>query len=187
MKKTLYLISCCLFFISCGLSPTAPMIPSDPDGTMTVNLSTTVDYGLFQGLADKQYPYTIYPEGKAVTAYYPYVIICLSMTPILNTHFNITVCPSLANPNGENFYNTGGEVANMGTCDGLGDVTTKPSSGYSSVSSIQEKHGYVVRFRKSYDQADITLPYTYARFYVVNWLTSNGGVVGATIRVQLPF
>jgi hypothetical protein len=94
------------------------------------------------------------------------------------------------NPYSErNFNNTGGEVANMGPCNGLGDVITKPSSGYSSASSIQEKHGYVVRFRKSYDQTDITLSYTYARFYVVNWLTSSTdhGVVGATIKIQYPF
>jgi hypothetical protein len=174
MKKTFCLLSICLFFISCG--PTAPVIPSDPEGTMTVNLSTTVDYGLFVGLADK-------PLSSM-----PYVIICFSMTNTLNTHFNITVCESLIYPSGANFYNTGGEVVDMGTCDGLGDVTTKPSSGYSSVSSIQLNHGYVIRFRKSYDQTDITLPYTYARFYAVNWLTSTtGGIIGVTIKVQLPF
>jgi hypothetical protein len=151
---------------------------ADPNGTITVSINDANNMFIYEGLAEKQY------------AQYPYLIIAMAITTsTLNTNFAMTACPDATNPHGSNFYNTGGEAANIGAVNGLGEVTTKPTTGYSVRSTFEKGHGYVVRYRKSYDQTDTSLDYYYGRFYVVDWLRSatTGGVIGVTIKYQGPF
>jgi hypothetical protein len=176
LLNSLKLLGIIIFMFSCAKDKDTTV--ADPEGTITVNLNDAGGVTLYSGPASKAY------------YQYPYVLIGFGMvTSTLNTNFNITVCPDASNPHGENFYNTGAEAANMGIVDGLGNVTTKPASGYSNVSAIEKGHGYVLRYRKSYDQADANLPYFYSRFYVVDWLKSatNGGVIGVKIKYQGSF
>jgi len=81
----------------------------------------------------------------------------------------------------------GGEVANVGEVGGLGAVVERPSAGWASMGAVEERHGYVVRFKHS-TNIGASLPYNYARLYVEDYLISTaGGMVGAKVKYQLPF
>jgi hypothetical protein len=153
-------------------------VVADPEGTITVSINDGNNMFIYEGVASKPYNQ------------YPYLIIALAITTsTLNTNFAMTACPDGGNPHGENFYNTGGEAANVGAVEGLGEVTDIPNSGYSTRCIFEKGHGYVVRYKKSYDQSDPDLPYFYGRFYVVDWLISSttDGVIGVIIKYQGPF
>ncbi len=176
---TMLMVSLTVFSISCKKENS---VPDDPEGTVTANINDVAAHMvIWEGLETGQ---LLYPQ-------YPYVVISINIDNIssLNTHFDITICPNASDIHGENFYSTGGEAADIGKVSGLGNVTIKPNSGYRRACAYQKGHGYVVRFKKSYNQADNTLDYFYGRFYVVDWLISatSGGIIGATIKYQEPF
>lgn len=80
-------------------------------------------------------------------------------------------------------------IANVGSVDGLGYVETVPTSGWAARLAVQPGCGYVIRYRGSENQRnyytmDASLE-RYARFYVVEWVTSTaGGIIGAKVRFQ---
>jgi len=157
-------------------------IVADPEGTITVTLNDASPLTIYQGIdPDPMYP--LAPDW--VNLFFQF-----GMTQsTLNAQSTINVCqyPQMGSQC-DQIYNQI-DVANLGNVSGLGNVTTKPSSGYLPVSAIQKGHGYVIRYRKTHDQSNSNFPYYYARFYVVDWLTSSttGGVIGATIKYQNPF
>jgi hypothetical protein len=192
----------CLLLISCGFQ--SPIAPTS-DNVMIINISTTSDWCLYQGLADKpnyyisgsdpvlvtpvnSTPYYLpYPEhSQPVYSLYPYISIGFSISKDLKTHFNTTTYLNLDKVGGSNFDGIGAEVVDVGVGYNVNDIIEKPTFGYSNSSIIQKHHGYVLRFRKSYDQQDTTLAYTYVKFYVVDWI-KDGGIAGATIQLQNPF
>jgi len=80
-------------------------------------------------------------------------------------------------------------IANVGSVDGLAYVETIPTSGWSARLAVKPGCGYVIRYRGSENQR---LYYTmdaslerYARFYVVEWVTSTaGGIIGARVKFE---
>jgi hypothetical protein len=153
----------------------------DPAGTITTNLNSW--YMLYEGTASV--PYT------TQYASYPNIQRILGMDlPSLTTSFQVKLDEGLPNSGYFNWdveSTEGSEAVNMGKVNGLGNVTTKPTSGYTKSCSLQEGHGYVVRYKKSYNTpSDIN--YYYARFYIVDWvLNTSGGIIGANITLQNPF
>ncbi len=77
-----------------------------------------------------------------------------------------------------NFAVQSGTITNLGIVNGLGSITTIPTSGYSSQTSVELNHGYVIQLECG----------IYARLYVVDWIvnTSNG-IIGAKVKYQFPF
>ena len=77
--------------------------------------------------------------------------------------------------NANNFE--GADFVCLGELDGLRYVTTIPSEGWSSAVAVVPRQGYVARFNGHY-----------ARLYVVDYYVSTqGGIMGATIKYQAPF
>lgn len=161
---------------------------ADPADTITTSVNYTADntpIELYAGLADDG-PYT---SGSYT---YPYVIVYFGIDSSLNFLFATAQAEYLGtrtNPHWDGLGSDGGEVANVGQVTGLGDVTEKPSSGWSNTVAVEVGHGYVVRFKKSGYYSTANLPYVYARVYVVENLISStsGGVIGAKIKYQTPF
>jgi len=153
----------------------------DPAGTITTNLNSW--YMLYEGTASVPYV-TIYDS-------YPYIQRILGMDiSNLTTSFQIKLWDGQPNSgyfNGDVESSGGGETVNIGAVHGLGNVTDKPGSGYTNNCLLQKGHGYVVRYKKSYNTpSDVT--FYYARFYVVDWVISTtGGIIGANITLQNPF
>lgn len=81
------------------------------------------------------------------------------------------------------YYGSVGEYAivSVGYVSGLSRVNKIPQSGWSSMVSVNEGCGYIIRAK-----AKGSSEYHYARVYVTDILTgaSSGGVIGATIRYQ---
>lgn len=75
-------------------------------------------------------------------------------------------------------YETGGEIVNLGKVEGLGSITQKPTTGWSSSSAAEVGNGYVVRFKHSSSYGNSSLPYYYARFYVTDFMNSTSGGIG---------
>jgi hypothetical protein len=161
---------------------------ADPADTITTSVNYTANdtpIELYAGLADDG-PYT--DQGRT----YPYVIISFGINSSLNFAFHTAEAEYLGthtNPYWNGLGSYGGEVAHVGQVTGLGDVTEKPSSGWSTTVAVEVGHGYVVRFKKSKNYSTANLPYVYARVYVVENLISStsGGVIGAKIKYQTPF
>jgi len=152
---------------------------SNPDGTVSVTLNGLANLILYEGIDPN--PYRV---G------YQYLNFQFGMTQSsLSCQSTINTCPTAVSDFRCGQLYAKIDVANIGEVGGLGYVTSKPNSGYSPVSQIQKGHGYVIRYKKTHDQTDQTYPYFYARFYVVDWLTSatSGGVIGATVNYQNPF
>jgi len=153
---------------------------ADPSGTITTNLASPIL--LYEGMATVPY----------VTQYqtYPYIQRYLGMdNSTLTTWFQVKLATDgVGYINWDVESSEGSEVANIGTMKGLGNVTVKPSNGYTTNCSLEKGHGYVVRYKKSYSTSSDTTFY-YARFYVVDWYTSSttGGIIGAKITYQSPF
>jgi hypothetical protein len=151
----------------------------DPTGTITTNLNSWIM--LYEGTASVSY----------VTQYgtYPNIQRILGMDiPSLTTSFQIKLADAYNGYINWDVESSGGsEVVNIGEVNGLGNVTTKPASGYTKSCSLQKGHGYVVRYKKSYNTpSDAT--FYYARFYLVSWVVSTtGGIMGANITFQSPF
>jgi hypothetical protein len=162
-----------ILFTSCEKDDSNPV--PDPIGTIT----TTLDY---TGII-------VYSDLAAGPQYYNYIYIKLVMGMTqtnLNSGFN-----TMGSPDGQYWdYMVGyqsGELTNLGKVDGLGYITTKPSSGYTKNGTIEKGNGYVVRSKKYFiDTPDA--PYIYYRFFVEDWIVNtSGGINGAKIKIQGPF
>ncbi|MFH1296818.1 MAG: DUF5036 family protein [Bacteroidota bacterium] len=154
-------------------------IVADPDGTITLTLNASAGWIIYQGL-----------DPNPIVSHMPHIFFHFGMDPsTLNSLGTINYCPSPISGSGCGQIYSAFDVANLGKVSGLGNVTIKPSSGYAPTCAIQKGYGYVIRYRKTHDQSNTTFPYYYARFYVVDWLTSatTGGVIGATVKYQNPF
>jgi len=86
-------------------------------------------------------------------------------------------------------YVPGVSICDLGTMQGLGNITNIPQTGYtipaylsSSTVACQTGHGYVVKFELS------SYGTVYVRLYVVEKIISTGGgIMGATVKYQYPF
>lgn len=81
-------------------------------------------------------------------------------------------------------------IASVGKVNGLGYIETVPSAGWSARLAVQPGNGYVIRYRGSevqrpyYTIVDPTIE-RYARFYVIEWMTSTyGGIIGAKVKFE---
>ena len=187
MKKNLILIisviTLSVINFSCTKDSATPV--SDPAGTITTTLVSGSDFALYADLAADG-PYNIYDAS------YPYVRVRLGFSySSLNTYFQTDISKTSVFTYGEYVTSgdTGGEAVNIGAVNGLGEVTSKPVSGFINHCTMEIGHGYVVRYHKSQNISNATLPYFYYRFYVENWLTSasTGAVNGAVVKIQGPF
>ncbi len=164
-----------------------PVAAADPSGTITTNINyyaNPTPITLYQGLADDG----PYQGGWGVQC--PYLMIVAGMNVSLNFVFNVGINGVLdfSTNQGTTWYSGGTEVADVGKVNGLGDVTTKPTSGWASTCAIQVGHGYVIRFKKSKNYATANLPYLYARIYVVEWVEDvSNEIIGAKMKYQVPF
>ena len=176
MKK-ISLFLCLLIVLGISSCTKESSAPADPTGTITTNLVSNIF--LYEGLADPPYS-TIYTT-------YPYVEMIVGMdAPTLNTSFQEKVSTSPGGYFNADVIASDISAANVGAVRGLGDVTQKPTSGYTTSCMLEIGHGYVVRYKHSYASADQN--YYYARFYVSEWVIStSGGIIGAKVKMQYPF
>lgn len=191
MKKNLYASFFLLILVAiCTSCTKQDEAISDPPGTITISINYTSNAApitLFSGLAaDGPYVYNTYT--------YPYLNLFAGMDVSLNFVYYASVVQnnsgSLTNPiwYGLGMGSYGCEVANVGKVSGLGSITSKPSSGWASTGAVQIGYGYVIRYRNSKNSGPSTLPYSYARLYVVDWLKSvSGAVIGATMKYEPSF
>lgn len=174
---------------SCKKADVIPPAPADPEGTITTSINYTdnaTPIVLYSGLAgDGPYFWSYYT--------YPYITIRVGMQASLNFVFHTAMVQNnsgaLNNPIWQGLGSFGGEVASMGKVSGLGSITTKPSSGWSTTAAVEKGFGYVIRYKASRDISTNALPYKYARFYVVDWVTSSlsNGVIGAKMKYETSF
>lgn len=168
-------------FFSCKKDDANPVQVPDPNGTITATLDPT-GVIIYSEMAEDA-PYS-FPDGYTFNDIRLYMFMS---TTNLNASFR-TDAYSIDNV----YWGAGvgfqsGEFANIGTVDGLGYITTKPTSGYTLIGTIEKGHGYVIRSKK-YLVDTPNAPYSYYRFYVVDWLVNtNGGINGAKIKIQGPF
>ncbi|MEI7421570.1 MAG: hypothetical protein WCK18_05725 [Prolixibacteraceae bacterium] len=123
---------------------------------------------------------------------YPYVTIVFGLEGTLNFTYHTAVVQnnsgSMTNPIWWGLGGIGGEEADMGIVSGLGNVVTKPTTGYTPNRAIQVGHGYVIRYKKSKDLTSPTLPYLYARVYVTDLLKNTTGVtIGVILKYETSF
>jgi len=162
--------------------------PPDPAGTNVVNLLT----GSGIVLDDTVNAFATY--GTQGAGYYFYKnSLSLNLDGNLNLNFSYG-----AETNGSLSWIVGcsNGIINLGTVDGLGSITTHPTSGYSSTSLAQAGVGYVV---ESVDNNPVgsslvgntytALPRTlYYRVYVTTTvMNTSNAIAGYTIKYQGPF
>ncbi len=170
-----------LLTLTTGCKKETTEVP-DPVGTITYTFNYTVPTSyviLYQGLDEHQTSPVRYCQilFRIISA-----DMNFSFTGISALDPNIVEYTAISNL-------FGGEVADLGEVNGLGSVTSVPSSGWTNSLAVQPGHGYVCRYRHAYDYPAATeLPYQYARFYVENYIESTtGAVIGAKVKYQLPF
>lgn len=165
------------FLSSCEKDDTVP----DPAGAITISINYTVNpmsIVLFQDI------------DEAPDQGWPYVQIKVGIrNASMNFEFDAIQSDNINIGHPYNIhYGVGGEIANVGNVNGLGEVTNKPSSGWTNICAVEVGQGYVVRFKHSKNYVTANLPYYYARLYVVGLLTNTtGGVIGAKVKYQFPF
>lgn len=77
-----------------------------------------------------------------------------------------------------NFSTVNGEIASVGKVKGLSGIKSLPKSGWTNQAAIVPGNGYVAM--DSYNNQ-----VAYARFYVVDFITStDGGILGAIVKYQ---
>ena len=91
---------------------------------------------------------------------------------------------------GSNYSNGKVSICNLGSINGLGNITQIPVSGFTAPArynyavACEKGHGYVVKFESS----NLDPQVLYVRLYVVEKLISTGGgIMGAKVKYQYPF
>ena len=134
MRRIAFFIISLMMLMGCKKEPAA-----DPAGTNSITINWTSTYGqdpleLYKGV-DEDHP-----------IYYPYIQLKLG---IVDASMNFVFWslqsfdPNFANTN--NTVGNGGEMVDVGKVSGLGDVVSKPATGWSASSATQVGHGYVLR------------------------------------------
>ena len=129
---------------------------TDPPGTVTINIRND----------------EIYDKG---IGWYGIVYIPsedIEMIMLGNNNFGV----------GSDYASENG-IISVGKVSGLGNITEKPSNGYSLFVAVEKGVGYVGRI--TFDENNPT----YIRIYVVDFLhaANSGGIIGATIKYQYPW
>lgn len=87
----------------------------------------------------------------------------------------------------DNFYGSLWKFASVGACQGLGNVVSIPTVGWTERTSVREGYGYVAAYVVNNDYNKVH-EVTYVRLYVDSYMISTlGGVIGAEIKYQMPF
>lgn len=163
---------------SCG-NKEAAAIP-DPAGTNTY---------IFKA-AEKEYTLDLYKNKDETPGNPPYawIRIGLSSTSLNFGFIAVTYSDSDFNYGIISYFETGGEIVNLGKVNGLGSITLKPTTGWVKATAAEVGNGYVVRFKHTTKYDNVSLPYYYARFYVTEFLTSTTGGIGfVKAKYQIPF
>lgn len=172
-----------LFFISsCKKSET-----TDPAGTASVNINTTVNATpviLYSGTIDAG-DYCCPPD----TLFFDSTMnVEVSFGIDANINFHITHHYGNQSNWGW-FQNEGGELVDVGEVSGLGDVTEIPESGWAKNVAATKYHAYVLRYKHSINLYNDNFPMYYAILYVEDYLTSsiNGGIIGIKMKYKNPY
>lgn len=170
LKPVYALIIISLLLFSC--------VPPDPDGTNTITINyTTNSYVVLYHGVEQYDPNWEYLETRL---HIPDAAMNFTFTAISAHDYFIT----------DYFVRQGlgGEIVDVGEVAGLGSVTDKPSSGWFGSTAVQQGHGYVLRYKASWDYNNAPLPYIYCRVYVEDLITNTyGGIIGAQVKYQYPF
>ena len=180
MKKLLFclLMTIAMFVLSCNpkkdtleTKVTAPV--PDPAGTVSTNLDGTSSLILW----DKSV------LGGTRPLYYK-IYLGMNVPAVTDQIFlNVSYGGSYSDN-----YMLQGETTDIGEVHGLGNVTEKPTTGFTFNAALAKGHGYIIRYKGDINYANSTLPYSYGRFYVVDYqLDVFGEIQGVTIKYQGPF
>ena len=140
----------------------------DPEGTKSMFLQNPDYYYNYQGIKINTYVFLFFNDDAFI-----YVSTDLRNIHCGNSHggywYYGYISPSITNdkPNIE--------IADIGLVNGLGNITKKPTSGWSSQAALVQGNGYVVRIGDAGS-------YTYVRIYVVSEKYD-----GAQVKYQYPF
>ena len=98
--------------------------------------------------------------------------------------------------NSNNFEGACWKFATFGKVNGLGNVTSIPTSGWATQVALATGNGYIgtsfMGEPTTHNSAwqwfncDQTASVTFVRLYVVDWITSNSYIIGAKIQYQSP-
>lgn len=161
---------------------------ADPSGTNVVNL--LIGSGIV--LDDTVNAFATY--SPISSGYYFYTnSLSINLDANLNLNFNYG-----ADVNGSLSWIVGcsNGIINLGTVNGLGSITTHPTSGYSSTSLAQAGVGYIVESvdnnpvgSKLIGNTYVSVPrILYYRIYITaTVLNTSNAVAGYTIKYQGPF
>lgn len=181
--KSIYLTIMILFsliFSGCDLNNGAP---ADPPGTITHNLIFANDpFSLifYEGEADESYIHYFYNNCDSLT----HIRVWLGINSSTNFFFKSEYY-------GCSIYlqDLGCKISDIGPVQGLGDINDIPAYGWVNTAAVEVGHGYVFRFKKTWDIDNPLKPYYYGRVYVVDYITSatTGGVIGYVLKYKFPF
>lgn len=181
MRKFLSLLLITLFIFSCNTSDDSlDASKPDPEGTITTNIT------------DGTWSPVLYKGPNSDISQHTCVIIVFNMSiPSGNIQFYTGGTNDCSKPQSQ-WWNIstsyGGEAADIGEVNGLGNVNTKPTVGYSNSAALIPGHGYVIRWRKTDNYPVSSQPYFYHRFYVKEYsINTSGGIMGVLINFQGPF
>ncbi len=178
-------LSALAFLSECGwLTPADKEKTPDPEGTVEVNINTTVNgtpVVLYSGPIDEGDYCCSGQEFDAQET----VEVFFGVDK--NINFHITHHYGDASNWGW-FQNEGGELADLGKVSGLGDVTDIPETGWATTIAATKGHGYVLRYKHSINMNDDSFPMHYATIYVEDYLMGSisGGVIGIKMKYKNP-
>lgn len=129
----------------------------DPEGTVTVNLNN----GHSGNYYDIGFGYTYYNSG-----------------------YDLIHIDEINNFSGK--YNSI-KFVSLGAVNGLGSITSIPTTGWAEEVAVIPGNGYVVRNTEQ-DMYNGSISHEYVRLYVVDYIIgTNNGIIGARIKYQYPF
>jgi hypothetical protein len=175
-------------FSSCKKDTTTTS--ADPSGTNIANLLIGADILL----DDSVRAYESFTVNLGPTYYYTF-----ENTVQLDLGGTLNLAPIFGTPTGNGYnYQLGcsTQIINLGPVNGIGSITTHPTSGYNSTTLAQVGSGYVVQVIDNNPDSSLVsnnppvgVPRTlYYRVYVTTTvLNTSNGIAGYTIKYQGPF
>ena len=178
---------------SCKKSTTAATTPApDPAGTNVVNLLTGTSIVLDDTVNAI--------EQSGYNTLFSFYTNKLLLDLDANLNLNLSYAAGINAPYGLNYtFGCSNGIVNLGAVNGLGAITTHPTSGFSSTSLAQTGSGYIVESvdnnpTGSHLDGTSTTTYTsvprtlYYRIYITSTvMTTGNAVAGYTIKYQGPF
>lgn len=175
-------------FQSCTKDSSSSEPVSDPVGTVTVYAPTnSLPAQLYNGSIETG-DYWLWSHGGSNDTVMFSTDQIVHVTLGIDPYNNLQIVHHYGDISNWGWFQYGGEFSEVGEVSGLGEVKKIPEGGWAKTVAAVKGHGYVLRYRHSYNIYDDHFPEYYTSIYVDDYLLNTyNEIIGVVLKYKNPF